>query len=365
MGKCSKKVTKYNVLHICDYAAAYRGNFIDSLCSLEKYHGDVNNFYLFPNRAQNNSAKEWITEMNKDKEVAYIQKSNFFSNALLLSNLIKKHKINRIVRHFSDFKMDILVRMLFGGKNVIRFFHCDCERPKSALKFKISEMVWKNNKLVGVSDAVTEHIKNIHKGFSAYSIVNAICFDRLDVVDEYSKPDGIALLMMGWAYEIKGVDLAVKAASALRERYDIKLQISGGKNEDKIKELVKDILGYEADWIIFLPPTNNVGTYYKNNDIFLSPSRREAFGYANIEAAYCKNSIVLSKVDGQGELNIEGAYWIKRDDVEDFKEKLELAIIEYNTPEKTEQKERAKQQVEKTYSLQTWSDKLYSLLINI
>jgi len=40
------KNISFNVLHVCDYAAYYRGNFIDSLESVEKYHSNVKNIYF-------------------------------------------------------------------------------------------------------------------------------------------------------------------------------------------------------------------------------------------------------------------------------------------------------------------------------
>ena len=167
--------------------------------------------------------------------------------------------------------------------------------------------------------------------------------------------------MMGWDWHIKGVDLAIKAANTLQKKYNLILQIVCGKSEHKIKELAKNILGEHVEWIQYLPQTNNVGTYYSASDIFLSPSRQEAFGYANIEAVYCGNSVVLSKVGGQGELEIEGAYWFENENLEDFIHKLERAINELNTPQKKAQRKQSKEQVEQTYSLREWSNKLVGL----
>jgi glycosyltransferase involved in cell wall biosynthesis len=120
-------------------------------------------------------------------------------------------------------------------------------------------------------------------------------------------------------------------------------------------------LGENVDWIRYLPPTNNIGTYYRANDIFLSPSRQEAFGYANIEAVYCGNSIVLSKVDGQAELDIAGAYWFESENIEEFTKKLELAIVELHSAEKIHQKEITKNHIKHVYSLKEWSKKLVDL----
>ena len=351
----------FRVLHICDYAALYRGNFIDSLEALEIYHDNVENFYLFPFRAKGTAAQKWIEDLNNDHERAYLQESNMFQNFILLSKILKKHKINRIVRHFSDSKIDILIKLLFKGEHVVRFFHCGCSVTNNPIKHKLTEFIWHKNKLVGVSDAITSDIRKVHPKFSAFSIVNAIHFDRLDVQESFEKAEGISLLMMGWDYMRKGVDLAIKACQPLQKKYNITLQIVGGKNESKIEELAHSILGENVNWIRYLPPTNNIGTYYWANNIFLSPSRQEAFGYANIEAVYCRNSVVLTKVDGQGELDIDGAYWFDSENVEAFTQKLEAAILEFNTPEKIAQRENAKNQVQHTYSLAEWSNKLVCL----
>ena len=351
----------FNVLHVCNYAAYYRGNFIDSIESLERYHSNVNNFYLFPARA-GDSAKKWISKLNQKQEVAYIQKPTFWGNVFLLMRIIRKHKINRIVRHFSDLNIDIVIKFLFGGKRVVRFFHCGCEPSSSTLKHKIKEFIWKNNKLVGVSDAVAQDLKTMYPSFDVYSIVNAINFERLNQTDEFEKACGTSLLALGWDYSIKGTDLALKAANLVRKKYDITLQIVGGKSENTIKTYTKELLGEDTDWIRFLPTTNNIGTYYHNNDIFLSPSRLEAFGYANVEAAYCKNSVVLSRVGGQKDIKIDGAYWVEPDNVEDLANKIEQALLELGSSEKIAQKERVKAEVEQTYSLKEWSNKLFALL---
>ena len=170
----------FRVLHVCDYAALYRGNFIDSLEAVETYHDDVENFYLFPSRVKKTAAQEWIEALNQNHTKAYIQETTMFKNFLLLSKIVRKHKINRIVRHFSDQKIDILIKILFKGKYVIRFFHCSCPSKKNPIKRWLTEFVWRKNKLVGVSDAITEEIRTAHPKCPSFSIVNAIRFDRLD-----------------------------------------------------------------------------------------------------------------------------------------------------------------------------------------
>jgi glycosyltransferase involved in cell wall biosynthesis len=355
------KKKKTVVLQVCDYAAVYRGNFIESLESLEAYHSNIQNIYLFPPRAKNTDAEKWISEMNKQQEVAYIQEKNYLRKILQFCKIVRKHKVDYIIRHFSDLRIDLVIKLFFSSKKVIRFFHGGY-KGGNLLKHRIKKFLWKHNRMVGVSDAIAKEVQRAFPGFSVVSIVNAIQFSRLEEREPVTKPEGISVLMMGWDYHRKGVDLAIKAVQSLQEKYPITLQIIGGINEEAVKALVRQITGGEPAWIRYLPATNNVGTYYYANDIFLSPSRREAFGYANIEAAYCKNSIVLSKVDGQAELQIEGAYWFESENLEEFRNCLEAAILDLKTPEKIAQREQVRQQVQQKYSLYTWSKKVTELL---
>ena len=352
----------FNVLHVCDFSAPYRGNFIDSIASLEKYQVGVKNYYLFPARARQTSATDWIEALNTEETVAYIQEKGLIDLIFQFLHIIKKHKINRIVRHFSDKRIDMIIKCFFDGKQVVRFFHCTPDPSGNSFKQKMKRFIWKNNKLVGVSHAIADTVAAEFPGFSVYPVLNAINFERLDYADEFCKKDGISLLMMGWNCDIKGVDLAIKAVHALRSKYNLILQVVDGTNEGKAKQLAKEILGEDVDWLYCLPATNNIATYYNASDIFLSPSRREAFGYANIEAVYCKNSIVLSKVGGQGELQIEGAYWVEPENIEDLAQKIEQAVLELNLPEKIAQKERVKAQVIEQYSLKEWSKSLFDIL---
>lgn len=352
---------KTTILHICAFAAKYPGNFIALLKSLETYHSDIKNIYLFPAKAKNTETEIWIAEMNTQEEVAYIQEESLFKKAVQFRKIIKKHKVDCVFRHFSDIRIDAVLKLFYNSKKVVRFFQGGYKKSND-LKHKVKKFLWKHNKMVGVSNATAKEVQRAFPGSRVTSIVNAVFFERLEKKDPMTKPEGISLLMMGRDIEIKGVDLAIKAVRSLQEKYDLALQIVALDNEENVKKLARQIVGEDPAWIRYLPSTNNIGTYYAANDIFLSPSRREAFGFANVEAAYCKNSVVLSKVDGQGELQIEGAYWFEGGNLEAFIKQLELAILELKTPEKIAQRERVKEQVQKTYSLQEWSNKVVDLL---
>ena len=96
--------------------------------------------------------------------------------------------------------------------------------------------------------------------------------------------------------------------------------------------------------------------YYNETDIFLSPSRSEAFGNAVVEAAYSGNAIVASKVGGQASLEIEGAYWFENCNLDNLCAQLEQAIAQFKQPFMVSQREKAANHVREKYSLLKWCD---------
>lgn len=348
------------ILHICNYSAPYRGNFINSLVALEKYQ-DVKNIFLFPYHAHNSGAQEWIDRINTTECCAYIQEKSMIKKFFQLRKIIKKHNVDCIMRHFSDLKIDFIVKLLFKSKKVVRFFHCSY-RPQKKLMHKIRCFLWNKNIMVGVSEFVANELKSVLPKQNIVAIHNAIDFERLSAIDAFCRSDKIVLTMMGWDQKGKGVDLALKATERLLNKYDVILQIIAAKNQNKIEDFIIETLGKNVSWTVVLSPTNNIGTYYGATDIFLSPSRAEAFSYAVVEAAYCENAIVASRVDGQAELKIDGAYWFENENVDDLAEKLEKAINEFALPEKVKQRAALKEKLEKVYSLEEWSKRVNALI---
>ena len=349
------------VLHICNFSAPYKGNFIESLCSLEQYQG-VKNIYLFPHRARTNNAKHWIAELNENGTVAYTQESNSLKNGRLLTRILRIHQVTHVITHFSDAKMDIILKLLFDSKRVMRFFHCMYPRSTKSLKHHVAKIFWKHNLLVGVSHAVSEGLRVAFKNFRIETVENAVSFERLLTADAFPKSEDVSLLMMGWDHHGKGVDLALKATEQLYPHYRCRLYIVAGAQTDSMTAYIQETLGTVPNWITVLPPTNNIATYYNAADVFLSPSRSEAFGYAVVEAAYCKNSIVASNIDGQGQLQIDGVYWFRSEDVDQFCDQLELAINDLKDPRNLSNREAVKQQVQDRYGLKRWSEEVAALL---
>jgi glycosyltransferase involved in cell wall biosynthesis len=102
---------------------------------------------------------------------------------------------------------------------------------------------------------------------------------------------------------------------------------------------------------------------YDSVDLFISPSRKEAFGYAVVEAAYSKCQVLASNVPGQNTMmDIPGIYWVDLKDSESLKKAIEEAIIKKETNKIDEIREEQKKYVVKNYNIDKWVDaniKLY------
>lgn len=353
------------ILHACDYAASYKGNFIDSLKSLEKNNQNVKNIYLFPHKARITGARKWIEELNETEMIAYTQEETFLENFILIRQIIKKHNIKFIFRHFSDYKVDIIIKLLFDSKYVIRFFHSMYdEKNTKSLKHKLRKFIWKKNTLVGVSAAVTRILEKVFVGFPVHTVENAICFERLQKEELLQRSNRISLLAMGYNLNIKGTDLALNVANKLCGKYNVQLYIIVAAHKEELLTYIDKTFGCVPTWVTLLPAVENIATYYNNTDIFLSPSRNEAFGYAVVEAAYCEKSIVASRVGGQAELDVDGVYWFESENLNDLYDKTELAIQQLQNPEIVTNKEKVKEYVQNRYSLDRWSEDVIQLIMN-
>ena len=201
-------------------------------------------------------------------------------------------------------------------------------------------------------------------GFSIHTIENAICFERLQEEGLLPRNNRISLLTMGYNLDVKGTDLALNVTNKLCGKYNVQLYIIVGAHKEELLAYIDKTFGCVPTWVTLLPAVENIATYYNNTDIFLSPSRKEAFGYAVVEAAYCEKSIVASRVGGQAELDIDGVYWCESENLSDLYEKTELAIQQLQKPEIVANKEKVKEYIQNRYSLARWSEDVIQLIIN-
>lgn len=361
-----------NVLHVLNYCASYRGNFIESLESLDNELGKsgCRNIYLFCKEAAQSDSYAWIEEMEKRGAVVAFLTSNSEDNIKLIRSLIEQHSVGLVHTHFVTFAEFLDVRRAVA-KDIPIVMHMHNHSVKcDVVKNIIRRIAYKRCIFLACSDSVYKSVERDYPCNEKYEIDNGVNFARLDDYstvseDEYGVPsDAVKFLIFGFDFYRKGVDLAIKALDDLRkEGNNYYLLISLSTNFEHVKEEIVKILGEIPDWIKIVKARNDVATLYNYVDVFLSPSREEGLPYSVIEAAYSNCSVVLSDISAQNNLKIKYGYWFESENVEAFERKVEEALREHAS--KRDNIDTVHEYMKEHYALSRWSERVVALYKDI
>lgn len=153
-----------------------------------------------------------------------------------------------------------------------------------------------------------------------YLLLNVLDQEIFHLYDIKKNLDSIRILMLQHTYQWKGVKEGVEIVSELKNKYpNIKL-IMYGARQDRA----------ECDEYHFQPIGKEVAKIHASCDIFLCPSWDEGFGLPSLEAMACGCVLVTYDNGGSRDYAFDHltALVAKRKDVQDLKNKLELAIID-------------------------------------
>lgn len=373
-------VQNKTILHLTDYGAPYAGNFIASLTALESLldSNEAKTVYVLPSRA---SDRVWAQEMAQTHDVRFLKKGGFFSYLRQVRVLLKETNADVLHEHFIHFSEKLAA--WFASKTcghrveTVLHLHNHIELPKSPL-LRLPHMLYFRSvsRFVCCSESVAAHI--IADGVTKERVrvaQNAIAFERLDCFDSSVRaslhlPQQAKLaLMFGYNYSIKGVDLAVNAVRLLRERegLPVTLAVALSSNLEQVRLRICAELGVSdvPDWILLLPPREDVSSYYRMADVFLSPSRQEGFCYALVEAAYCRTPVLASAIDAQKDLALPKSAFFPPEDVEALASALLRVLSEEHTASRAQALEQAGERVRQTYALSRWAERVLAAYLEI
>ncbi len=365
---------KFTVLHLTDYGAPYEGNFVASLRALEsrlrKEGGGMT--YVFPRRS---GSVPWTQRMMQTQNnVSLIERDDFFGYARQIRSLLKETNAAILHEHFIHYKQKIAA--LLAAKTcghpvkTVLHLHNHIDLPRSSL-LRLPHMLYFRSvsRFVCCSRSVAAHL--IADGIAPERVAvaeNAIAFERLDAFDPAARAslglsaDAKLALLFGYNFEVKGVDLAVEAVRSFRERTGIPLilAVALSSRREEAREKICAQLGLPAlpGWILLLPPREDVASYYRMADIFLSPSRQEGFCYALIEAAYCETPVLASAIDAQKDLALPQEAFFPPQDAMALSSAIERTLREAQTAERAARLASAKRRVIETYSLSRWAERV-------
>lgn len=358
------------ILHIMNYAASYRGNFIDSLTSLDKklQTEGLKNIYLFTGDAKSEGPMSWIGEMQRQGEEVYFLAENRNQDAKLIRQLIGEKGVSAVHTHFITMQQYLAVYLATFGKKipVIMHMHNHSKKAGNPIKNIIRRTLYGKCTMIACSESVYHSLERDYPKNKKYAIDNGVNFSRLDSYEKLEQEDfGLeksegVFLIFGFDFYRKGVDLAVKALNELRNQgHSFSLLVSLSTNFEQVEKNIIDILGEMPSWIKVIPARNDVATLYNFVDVFLSPSREEGLPYSVVEAGYSSCSVVMSDISAQVHLKIPYGYWFENENVEDFADKILKAQTEH--AQKLENWEQAKRSMRANYALDTWSEQIEKL----
>ena len=370
----------HTVLHLTDYGAPYAGNFIASLRALESLLSERGErmVYVLPPRA---NERPWAQEMALSHDVRFLRKGGFFSYLRQVRQLLKETNADILHEHFIHFseKLAAWLACKTCGHRVktVLHLHNHIELPKNPL-LRLPHMLYFRSvsRFVCCSESVAAHL--IADGVAKEHVrvaENAIAFERLDHFDPLVREslalpkDAKLALMFGYDYEGKGVDLAVDAVRLVRERegLPVTLAVALSSHLEEVRaRICKQLCTTDVpDWILLLPPREDVASYYHMADVFLSPSRQEGFCYALVEAAYCLTPVLASDIDAQKDLALPQDAFFPPQDSASLSDALTRVLREKSTPERIAALEQTSVRVAQTYALSRWAERVCDVYAEI
>jgi glycosyltransferase involved in cell wall biosynthesis len=307
----ARDMPRLNTLLIMSYAAPYAGTFVESMLALESelQRRGAAAAFVFPSEARH---REWMTRFQAPRTAAFYT-GQLLPDARLFASLIRDHGVQIVHTHFAPWTVHAslgLARRRHPSLLSVMHLHNHAQQDRGILKEWVRQRIVKADAYIAVSSDVHDQLLDL--GYHAAScgyVTNGVHFGRLDAVDRHApreRPSGTThrVLMFGFDFERKGVDLAIEALRRHDPAHRLALAIVVATNAQAVRSRIEDLLGEVPGWIEVLPPREDIATYFAMSDVFISPSREEGFCYALVEAAYCGLPIAASDISGQRSLRI-------------------------------------------------------------
>lgn len=355
-----------NVLQFADFSPPYEGNFLKSLKALSKKLGEENSpmVYVF---TKNAACRAWAREL-ADRGEAFFLTGNPLKDVFLFKKIIKERDIDIVHTHFSLQKYDVLInaaRRLSAKKTLyIRHMHMLYRRKTSPFLERIKQTISNADIEIACSRAVYEAMTEAgFKSENLFTVTNGIDFSALDHWEAIDRKalgigeDAKIVLMFGYHYFVKGVDIAINAVSELARRGEkTVLAVVDVDNPDSAARKLRERFTAAPAFIKLLAPRGDVASYYRFADVFLSASRAESFCFALREAAYCGCLTVASDIPAHkmGARDIS----FKSGDCLDLQNKLIFALHAEN---RAEIAAAQKAFVLKNYAIEKWRDEILEI----
>ncbi len=356
-----------NVLQIMDYAAPYQGNFIPSLNVLEEHLAPQGGgmVYLFPDVAQD---MLWAKELQKCHKVYFISR-DFFSRRIsyelisYIRHIVESECISVIHTHFIQANYNLYVYKVLYGKNIRFVTNVHNHYLSRGRLWWLKDWVYKHTYNLYIGDSQSTADSVLPLGVPREKTIecrNAINFARLDdfTLQDFAESGKYTytLLMFGYPWYRKGVDIVARAVEQLNQSVSVRLLLAQSGGHDVTLEAIRETLGTLPEWVQMLPPTEQLSDYYNSVDAFVSAGREEGLSYSPIEAAYCACDVICSNIQGNP-LDIQQIGIYETEDV-DMLAKMLQERLTISLEEKESRKKVQRAYVLDAYDIHEWANKV-------
>lgn len=362
-----------NILFVLNFSSSFEGSFIRSINALgeELMRDGHTPVYLIPEECREN---EWAKKLVSDGLAVYYFKASvaaILRNTLLIRKIIKEHNISIIHSHFANYMLHIPISAaIWGQKDIDYIVHVHTEQKKKKPLYDRLAVFFTNATLyVAVSDSIKNSLAI--NGRRAVTVENAVDFSRLEFYDAgvrksdfLSSPEQNTVFMFGHDFESKGVDFVVRSLSEYDKEHRFQLLIAVSGNEESIKSKIAETYGEMPQWITLLPPRNDIATYFRLADVFVSANRSQGSPYTMIECAYLGIPMIYCDVPGLSDLNIPWAVKISSDDSLSLYKAIS-EIVKEDKSETLAMGEESKDYAANRFSLGSWVYEIINIYKNI
>lgn len=352
------------VLHFADFKSPCRGNFINSLEALRKAAKarGWDTVYVFPAAT---AKRDWAKELGEQATVYYLT-GRFLSDLRLLRGVIKRHGVTLIHHHFYKLPYLLLFDLAACGSSIPQLIHLHCAlHIHTGLARVIEKLLLRGKTFIGCSEKLMNDAKRFYPNQPAFTAKNAIFFPRLEQFEPLDKAalglreNAKTLMLFGFLYEVKGVDLALEALDSLNKTGDAAdLILILTSHQEEIRQKIEARFGTIPNWLRLLPPRNDIASYFRLCDAFLAPSRSEGLPYSVLEAAWLKVPTVLSDIPAHTALALPCAQYFSCGSADDLTAKTRLIL---HSPPPAEELAAQSEAVFRAYRLEEWIQTVFHI----
>jgi len=231
--------------------------------------------------------------------------------------LVNQENIDILAVHLTKPIMGGLLASRFCDAKVVVHEHGPLVRKGlqySFYRFMLKRLWKRASAFIAVSNNMRDELINIAGVDPAMITVvpNAVDLDEFDPEKTDPKktrdafqvqPTDIVIGYAGRLASVKGVDVLLKAAAKLPDKFKLVLAGSGSQ-ENNLKQLAKDLS--ITDSVKFMGFCDDITNTISGFDIGVIPSRQESFGIVGIEMMRMNVPVISTGVDGMADYMIDG-----------------------------------------------------------